>query len=127
MSALMHAASRTAPGGWAPAALGGQRAPDSVAVVQAPFTPIPGSTVTTVAAVTSAAVAIPDGATSLRFLAAATAYLTFGAGGATATTSSMPLAPGIPEAIGVPAGATHYALITATGTASVAVTGGMGG
>ena len=110
-----------------PSALGGQLAPAALAVVQAPFTPIPGSTTTTTATTSSATVAVPSGATSLRVLASAAAYMTFGASGVSATTSSMPLVAGVAEAVGVPAGATHYALITATGTASVAVTGGAGG
>lgn len=95
-------------------------------LIPAAFTPT-GNTVTTTASTTSTLVPLPAGATSLRLLASAPAFLAFGTGSLVASPSTgMPLVSGAPEAIGIPAGATHYALVTSSGSASIAVTGGLG-
>jgi hypothetical protein len=96
------------------------------------FSPLGLGTVNITATTTTGNVALnrptaPMGADVRLYNAGAVAvFVMFGASDVAATTGNMPLAPGSVEVFALPPSATHLAAITATGTATVYATAGVG-
>jgi len=94
-----------------------------------PFMPT-GARVDLSATTTTSRIALPIndyGSLRVSNASGVTVYLRFGDASVTATTAAgLDLLPGTVETLRVPAGATHLAGITASGTATVGVTPGQG-
>ena len=86
---------------------------------------LPGATTSVAAGTSSGTAAVDPGAAQVRLhnAGSATVFVVFGA---VATTSDMPLPAGAIEVLSKPAGVTTVAAITASGTATLYVTSGVG-
>lgn len=87
----------------------------------------PGDTVTLAVTAASASIADPPGeALSIQNLGTSVAYVAFGGSAVVATVANYPIQPGAPYGVTVPGGSTHIAAICASGTTTLAITGGYG-
>jgi hypothetical protein len=87
----------------------------------------PGQTVTLAVTTTSARVADPPGEQlCIQNLGTTVAYVAFNSSAVVATVTDFPIQPGAPYGVTVPGGSTHIAAICASGTTTLAITGGYG-
>lgn len=114
-----------------PTTLGNKAAGAALATVGTPFEPIPGSTVSHSCSTTALAAVACTAGEVLRFGVAGAAAIGIRFGTSTVAVditaaTAMDIMPGTAEAFTVPAGATHWSAIMASGTGTLKVTRGAG-
>ena len=89
------------------------------------FTPV--NTVTLAVTTASASIAEPPGSQlCIQNLGTSTAFVSFGNSTVVAVATGFPIQPGLVYGLTLPGNSTHIAAICASGTTSLAITGGYG-
>lgn len=87
----------------------------------------PGTTVTLAVTAASASIAEPAGSQiCIQNLGTSTAFVVFGNSAVVATAAGFPIQPGLVYGLTSPGNSTHVAAICASGTTTLAITGGYG-